>query len=172
MRTILHTSAAVLALIGLSTPAGAVDDAASETHRERGYVLECTGHRLTGDTSRTAYVSLYENSVHGNFVEIVLDGKPGRSASRQVPDIVDHGDVRVGATIRGARARVVGNLGRSDERTHVHEEIDDAGRHIVSDGTHRAVVSDLGLLYKRGNYQLVCDPAFYYNLLVTTTETA
>jgi hypothetical protein len=172
MRTILHASAAALALIGLSSPAGAVDDPSSETHRERGYVLECTGHRLTGNTDRTAYVSLYENSVYGNYVEIVLDEKPGRSASRQVPDVAVVDEVRVGAKIRGHRARVVGNLGRTDERTHVHEEIDDAGRHIVSDGTHRGVVSDLGLLYKRGNYQLVCDPAFYYNLKVTTTETA
>ena len=38
------------------------------------------------------------------------------------------------------------------------------------DGTHRQVRSDLGLLYRKVNFQLICDPAFFYDRTVTRTD--
>lgn len=175
-RTTRLSVAAVAALaataataIGTATPATALSAPATETHRERGVVLECRGTDLrTGD--HEAYVALYENDVFGNYVQVVLDDDPAQAASREPADIVRRGDVRVGVQIRGKRARVVGNLGRLPGTTRVHEEHDDGGRAIVIDGTHRRLVHDLGLLYRGRSYQLTCDPAFAYDLQVTTSD--
>ena len=52
----------------------------------------------------------------------------------------------------------------------MHEEYDDGGELITVDGTHRQVRSDLGLLYRKVNFQLICDPAFFYDLTVTRTD--
>lgn len=161
------TLTAAAALIGLGiAPASAAPAPESETHRERGFVLECRG---TAE-GHEAYVALYENDVYGNYLQVVLDDDPKRAASREPADIFTHGDVKVGVKIRGRQARVVGGIGRLDRRTPVHEEHDDGGQAIVIDGTHRQLVFDLGLLYRGRSFQLLCDPAFYYDLQVTTSD--
>jgi hypothetical protein len=165
------TAAAALSTVALGTPTASASDL-SETHRERGYVLECQGEELgRGSAGRTARVVLYENDVHVNHLEIVIDDDPRLAASRNPDDIIVGRDVRVRARLDGHRAVVVGNLAREKRRTPVREVIeDDAGKRVVSEGFHRAVRSDLGLLYRGASFQLVCDPAFSYDLQVTTTD--
>jgi hypothetical protein len=157
---------------GLGPSAAHAAETAPETHRERGYVLECTGTEIGGRSKhRTAQVTLYENDVYFNDLQIVIDGKPRLSADRHPADIIERREVQVGADIAGHRAVVVGSVGREKERTPVREEIEnDAGKHVVSEGYHRQVHADLGLLYRRANFQLACDPAFFYDLEVTTTD--
>ena len=57
------------------------------------------------------------------------------------------------------------------KRTHVHEELDDAGNHVVSDGWHRRLENDLMLRYAGKTVGLTCGPAFSYRLEVTKTPT-
>ena len=145
----LTTAVAATALTGLgllSPAAGATARTAEPvTTTERGVVLECTGSRHGLD----AYVSLYENNLHGNVVQVILDGDPARAASREPRDILRAGEVRTGVRIGEHRVRIPGTAHRVpfSKRTPVHEAMDDAGQHIVVDGFHRRLVNDLVLGY-------------------------
>lgn len=177
--TVRRTAALGLTVAGLaaatlaSSPADAADDAvgratsASTTEHQRGVVLECTG----ANRSHSAYVDLYENDKHGNYLQVVLDGNPKLAASRQPADIWKAGEVRTRITIRHQRARVVGTAPKVGGRHHVHAENDDAGNLIVSDGFHRRLRDDLVLKYDGYRIALTCAPAFFYSLDVTTTPT-
>jgi hypothetical protein len=153
----------------LTTPAEAAGRASGEstTEHQRGVVLECTG----SNRAHSAYVDLYENDKHGNYMQVVLDGNPRLAASRQPADIWDAGEVRASVTIKHERATVVGTAPKVGRRHHVHEEHDDAGNHIVSDGFHRRLDDDLVLKYDGRRMALSCSPAFFYSLDVTTTPT-
>jgi hypothetical protein len=161
-----------------SSPADAADaaDAAnriasrsktSTTEHQRGVVLECTG----SNRAHSAYVDLYENDKHGNYLQVVLDGNPKLAASRQPADIWRAGEVSTGIKIRHQRARIVGTAPKVGRRHHVHAENDDAGNLIVSDGFHRRLRDDLVLRYDGHRIELTCAPAFFYSLDVTTTPT-
>jgi hypothetical protein len=172
MRTTLKaigTAAATLAgLAGtavLSGPALAHPTDAAETHTERGIVLECTGEAA----GISAYVNLYENDVFTNYVQVVLDDNPKLAASREPKDVWSDGRVRSWVTIDGKRARITGTAVKVGKRRHVHEELEDAGHSIVSDGWHRRLKNDLTLTYAGTSVDLTCDPAFYYRLEVTKT---
>ena len=167
MRTTTSISVAALALAGLAVgtmPTAAAGAAATVT--ERGIVLECTGQRA----GLSAAVTLYENDVHTNYVQVILNDNPKRSASREPRDIRDGRAVRTGVRIAGTRARISGTAVKVGRRVHVHEEVDDAGQHIVSDGFHRRLAHDLLLRYRGIPVPLRCDPAFYYKLDVTKTD--
>jgi hypothetical protein len=168
----LTTAVAATALTGLgllSPAAGATARTAEPvTTTERGVVLECTGSRHGLD----AYVSLYENNLHGNVVQVILDGDPARAASREPRDILSAGEVRTGVRIGEHRVRIRGTAHRVpvSKRTPVHEVMDDAGQHIVVDGFHRRLVNDLVLRYDGTRVPLTCAPAFAYRLTVTKTD--
>jgi hypothetical protein len=160
------TLAASTALIGLATsPATAT--ATAETVREKGIVLECTGSASGLD----AYVNVYENDPYGNYVQVVLDDDPERATSREPVDVWRRGEVRVSVRIDGRRALVTGTATKARTATRVHEEHDDAGQHIVADGVHRRLRTDLALHYAGTAVPLTCDPGFFYRLDVTKTDT-
>jgi hypothetical protein len=177
----MRTTAFAVTVAGLANAAlvSAPDDAAarasatstsfttSTTEHQRGVVLECTG----SNRAHTAYVDLYENNLHGNYVQVVLDGNPKLAATRQPADIWNAGDVRTHVTIRHQRARILGTAPRVGRRIAVHETNDDAGNHIVTDGFHRRLADDLVLAYDGHRMRLDCAPAFSYSLDVTTTPT-
>jgi len=163
MRTTLALASAVLVGLGLaSTPATA---APAETHTERGIVLECTGE-VDG---LSAYVNLYENDVYSNYVQVILDDDPERSASREPNDIWSEGEFSTSVRIDGRKARIRGDAHPVGRRKKVHEELDDAGYHVVSDGWHRRLANDVRLRYAGTTVPLTCAPAFRYRLQVTKT---
>ncbi len=174
MRTTLKaigTAAATLAglasTVVLSGAALAHPTSAAETHTEKGIVLECTGE--AGGLS--AYVNLYENDVFANYVQVILNDNPNQASSREPKDIWSEGVVRSSVTIKGKQAKIVGSASKIGKRSPVHEELDDAGNHIVSDGWHRRLENDLVLTYAGKTVGLTCDPAFFYRLEVTKTPT-
>ena len=135
---------------------------AATTTVEKGVVIECTG-LLDG---QDVYVSLYENNRYTNVVQVNV-GEDG--ASREVRDIVRAGRVRAAVAVDGDTARVTGTVKVTGQPTRVHEEIDDAGQHIVSDGTHRAISTRLRVAFRGERTRLTCDNAFRYRLRVTKT---
>ena len=169
MRSITLAGAA-LALTGLgAAPALASHPTAAvptDSTRERGIVLECDGeaHGLS------AYVNIYENNTYGNYLQVILDDDPELAASREPTDLFRKGRVRGTIRIDGHKVRVTGHAQRVGKRKHVHEEIDDAGQHIVSDGYHRRLAHDLVLTYRGTSVPLDCAPAFAYDLSVTKTD--
>jgi hypothetical protein len=167
MRTIA-LAGSVLALTGLGVAPALASQAApsaADTHRERGIVLECTGEA----DGLSAYVDLYENDVYTNYFQVVLNDDPQLARSREPDDILAKGEVRAAIRIKGHTVRVTGTASRVGKRKHVHEEIEDAGNTVVSDGFHRRLRNDLVLKYRGTTVPLHCAPAFYYDLQVTTT---
>ncbi|WP_134739297.1 hypothetical protein [Nocardioides sp. 503] len=147
------------------TPATDASPRASEAVVEKGVVLECTGEA----DGLSAYVNLYENDTYSNYLQVVLDDDPKRAASREPKDILKGRKVRAAITVDGKRARIVGTATRVGPRTRVHEELDDAGQHVVMHGYHRRLAHRLVLRYDGATVPLRCDPAFFYRLRVTKT---
>lgn len=137
------------------------------TEREHGIVMECTGEA----DGLQAYASLYENQRYGNYVQVVLgDPDDGNGANKKVKRaILDDGKVRATITVDGAKAKVRGTASKVGKKKHVHEELDDAGYHVTSDGTHRRLRNDLVLTYDGTVVPLTCGTAFAYDLTVTKT---
>jgi hypothetical protein len=170
-----RTAAPALALAATAlTGLGALSPASGATMRatepasttERGVVMECTGSRHGLD----AYVSLYENDVHGNTAQVILDDDPAKASSRQPRDVLAAGEVRTSVMTAGRRARIRGTAHRVGRRLPVHEVTDDAGQHIVVDGFHRRLATDLVLRYAGTRVPLTCASAFFYRLDVTRTD--
>ena len=148
MRTTLKaigTAAATLAgLAGtavLSGPALAHPTSAVETHTEKGIVLECTGEAggLVGVRQ-----PLRERRRSPTTCRSSSTTTRSSRASREPKNIWSDGVVRSSVTIKGKKATIVGSASKIGRRTRVHEEIDDAGNHVVSDGWHRRLENDLG----------------------------
>jgi hypothetical protein len=163
------------ALAGATAPdpaSGAVSRAegttlgARDAVRERGNLIECTGRYRGTDT----FVSVYENNRYTNVLQVVV-GDGGAGASREVAEgFVDGSRVHGALRLQGKKVTVSGTAVRTDQRTKVHEEHDDAGQHIVIDGYHRALDSDLTMSWQGTTIRLTCDNAFYYNLKVVKSD--
>jgi len=168
-------------LIGLGTTAasnaagpiasggsGADASRGTQTTKERGVVIECTGtHR-----GQDVWLSVYENDVYDNVFQVVV-GDNGTGASRVVEaGFVDRGEVRASLRLKGKKVVVAGTATRYGRKIPVHAEHDDAGQHIVEDGFHRKLRTDLTMAWMNRTVGLDCDNAFFYNLSVTKTDTA
>ena len=155
---------ATSSLIGLGSAAHASEPT---TTYEKGTVLECSG-TWKGDR---VYTLVYENSTAGNSVQVVIDDGvygAGKSTKR---DLVQGRDVRATIKLDGTRALIEGRARAVGKKTPVHEELDDAGQHIVTDGTHRRMATDLTLTWRGTTVPLDCAHAFVYDLTVTREST-
>lgn len=160
------------AFLTLATPghAGAEEGPTTETTTETGHVVECTG-TFGG---RPVFASVYENDRFGNevFVHVGEDGdEVGATRTTDEALIVD-GEVATGLRLDGKRVRLTGTAERVGGKIAVHEEHDDAGYHIVVDGFHKRLDSDLAMTWRKKTVPLTCDTAFFYDLVVQKTPTA
>jgi hypothetical protein len=172
MRTTTRAALATTALIGivagpaLSTTATSTASAAPETVRERGVVLDCTG-TLRG---QQVVAQIYENGTYGNSVTVAVgDLERSGVAGDRLTDRPFWVGKQVKATVKlaGRKATVSGTARSVGAKRAVHDSFDDAGEHIVVDGSHRTVVTDLTLTYRGAKAALTCDDAFRYDLRVT-----
>ncbi len=161
--------AAATALIGLGTTTASAFQSAepnSSPVREKGIVLECTGSVPGLD----AYVNVYENDHYANYLQVILNEDPALAKSREPADLWSRSKVRGSVRIDGHRALVTGTASKVGAPRKVHEEYDDAGQHVVADGTHKRLRNRLVLRYDGAVVPLTCDPAFFYKLDVTKTD--
>ncbi len=115
-------------------------------------------------------MNVYENNPYDNYFQVILNDDPQLAGSREPADIWSKGKVRAALRIDGHRALVTGTARKVGAPIHVHEEYDDAGQHIVADGTHKRLRNHLVLRYDGTVVPLTCDPAFFYKLDVTKTD--
>lgn len=168
MRTIARAGLTTATLIGIV--AGPVltstAHATPEIAKERGIVLECSG-TLRG---QAVHASIYENDTYGNVLAITI-GDPERGGavgSRDTKASLWAGRrVEAGVKVAGRPATVIGPAQPVGGKRPVHDDFDDAGHHIVVDGHHRRLRTDLVLTYGRHTAPLTCDSAFLYDLTVT-----
>lgn len=181
MRTTTRAGLATSTLIGLvaapaltlSSTATAVTAAPAEPQvaKERGVVLECTG-TLRG---RDVVASVYENDTYGNVLAIAI-GDPDRGGAFTSKDTETSlwagRTVQASLKVGGKRATVSGLAKKVGPKRAVHDEFDDAGQHIVADGFHRRLRTDLELRYGARTTPLTCATAFFYDLTVTKEDLA
>jgi hypothetical protein len=166
LRTLTLATAALVLTAPTPTYAAETPNGTT-TERERGIVMECTGEA----DGLEVYTSIYENHRYGNYVQVVLgDPDAGNGVNKKAERaFLRDGAVRATVTIDGTRAKVRGTASKVGKKKHVHDELDDAGYHVTSDGTHRRLRNDLVLSYGGTLVPLTCDTAFAYDLTVTKT---
>ncbi|MFE6820589.1 hypothetical protein [Streptomyces sp. NPDC057675] len=152
---------------------GAGADAPVVTY-ERGHVMSCSGK--AGERSVT--VDLYDNSLHGSFAEVHVEGPDGEFGGGTTPDrLFRGGAVRTEVPVRrlGGEespvgvARVVGMYAPSGPSTPVHDVYEDNGWTIVADGTHQQLRTRMVISVLDHTARLTCGEAFAYDLKVTKT---
>ncbi len=162
----LATAATLAGLSGSAAAAAPDDPGTGTTHREVGRLLECTGTWM----QRPVLASVYENRGLVNEVSIqVGEGRRevGAAVTRE-RRFVRHGRVRAVLDLDGRTARLGGTTARTGVRTTVHEEHDDAGEHVVVDGVHRELDTQLALVWRGRGAPLDCT-GFAFDLQVTRT---
>ncbi|MFD3537827.1 hypothetical protein [Streptomyces sp. NPDC058664] len=155
-----------------ATPATAADSAVITY--EKGHVLSCTGQ--VGQ--RSATVELYDNSLHGSFVNVHVEGPDGEYGGGSTPTrLFDHGSInaklsieRLGEEPRAAGTAVIKGLyAPKGKPKPVHDVYEDGGWSIVSEGTQQRLKSKVIIHVLGKTARLDCTEAFTYDLKVTKT---
>jgi hypothetical protein len=132
---------------------------AADVEHESGIVIEASG--ALGDL--TASVTVYENTVHGNSVQVVL-GDEQIGHAEQTPALVVDGVLQVSVKVDGKDATLSGTITRTGRPEKLTEPIQDAGEQIITRGTHTQLVGDVTLTYDGVVIPLDLDSAFAYEL--------
>jgi hypothetical protein len=144
-----------------TTSSPAVDRGSPAVEQQSGIVVEASGSAA----GITASVTLYENSEHGNSVQVVL-GEDLIGYAEPASALVVDGTVEQSVLVDGTPATVTGTLTGSGRPEKLVEPMQDAGEQIVTRGTHTALVGDLTLTYDGVTVPLHLDNAFAYDLEV------
>lgn len=133
---------------------------------QRGIVMEGWGeaHGLT------AMVTVYENSLYGNSVQVVIgdpdDDRIGAS-EQHTPYVVD-GRLDTSVQVDGRPATLTGTVEVTGRPTKVVEPLQDGGEQIVTRGTQSALHAQVTLTYDGISVPVTFAPAFAYELDVRT----
>jgi hypothetical protein len=144
-----------------TTSSPAADHGSPSVEQQSGVVVEASGSA----NGITASVTLYENSEHGNSVQVVL-GEDRIGYAEPASALVVDGAVEESVLVDGEPATVTGTLTRSGRPEKLTEPVQDAGEQVVTRGTHTALVGDLTLTYDGVTVPLHLDTAFAYDLEV------
>lgn len=130
---------------------------------ERGHVLE--GYAEVGGVPVT--LTVYENSTHGNFAQVVLgdleqDGAIG-SVEQTDPFIVD-GQLDLTLEVGGSPFELHGTVTPVGKAERLTEALQDNGEQVVSRGTHRQLDVDVTATYAGHSGAVSFAPAFAYDL--------
>lgn len=128
---------------------------------EKGIVLEY----FSEAGGREISVTVYENSVYGNFLSIRLgDGLFGGKQTAKA--LVVDGQLDASVMIKGYPAVLEGTVAENGQPTQIRDSIYDAGQRIVTKGTNTPLLADATLTYRGETYVISFDPAFAYDLEV------
>ena len=142
---------------------GSVDEPKVSVEHQRGIVLEGSG--LEGDLP--VAVTVYENSLHGNSIQVVL-GDPDNGGQigfvEQADPFVVDGVLDATVVIDGRTVELTGTVEETGRPTKVIEPIQDAGEQVLSKGTHTQLLTDVRLSFEQKSVALEFAPAFVYDL--------
>jgi hypothetical protein len=137
--------------------------APTSVEHQRGVVIEAHGQHAGSPVA----VYLYENSLYGGSVQVVLDAEQDLvgSVEQQAPFIVD-GVLDVTVDVRGRSVVLSGTVADTGERVRDVDATQDAGEQIVTKGTRTQLLTDLSLTVDGVTVPLEAAPAFAYDLEV------
>ena len=112
-------------------------------------------------------VYLYENSLYGSSVQVVLDAEQDLigSVEQATPFVVD-GELDVTVDVRGRSVVLSGTVADTGELVKSVDPLQDAGEQIVTKGTRTRLAADLSLTVDGVTVPLEAAPAFAYDLEV------
>jgi hypothetical protein len=139
----------------------ATSAASPVVEQETGIVLEGSGS--AGDL--TASVTVYENSLHGNSVQVMLGDDLIGYYERTAAYLVG-GHLEATVDVDGEPATLTGTIVPDGRPTRYVEPVQDSGEQIVTRGTHTVLAGDLTLTYAGVTVPLGIDTAFRYDLEV------
>ena len=136
-------------------------DRTPHVEEQHGIVLEVSGS--AGDLTVSATV--YENSVHGNSVQVVLgDDRIGYAESTDAY-VVD-GVLSATVDIDGRPAVLSGRIEETGHPERLVEPVQDGGEQVVTRGTHTQLAGSVTLTYGDAVVPLDLATAFRYDLEV------
>jgi hypothetical protein len=139
-------------------------EAPTSVETQRGLVLEGSG-QINGVSLQ---VTVYENSLYGNSVQVVLgdpdEGNIG-AAEQDAPFVVE-GELDATVRIGGRSATLSGTVESTGRTERVVEPVQDGGEQIVTRGTNTALLTDVTLTYDGASVPVEFAPAFAYELQV------
>lgn len=168
----LGTAATAVAQDGSPQSAPTAARSAADTTSERtptsvvhqsGIVIEAHGEHVGSPVA----VYLYENSVHGNSLQVVLDPEQDviGFVEQQTPFVVD-GTVDVTVDVQGRSVVLSGTVADSGEAAKEVDPRQDGGEQIITRGTQTRLLADLSLTVEGVDVPLEAAPAFAYDLEV------
>jgi hypothetical protein len=176
MRAAVTIGAGVLAL-GLPSAAQAsptAQDSGAVTTLEQGHVLSCTGQ--AGEQS--VAVELYENSLHGSFVNVSVEGPDGQYGGSSTPStLFDQGTLdtelpinRLGDDETPAGTAIIKGVYTPKGKPElIHDVYEDDGWTVVSTGNHHRLKAKVQVDVLGETVRLTCANAFTYDLEITKT---
>ncbi|MFJ8085380.1 hypothetical protein ACIQ6Y_32960 [Streptomyces sp. NPDC096205] len=168
---------AVVMAAGLSGRAQATSGTAADgavTSEEKGHYLFCTGR--SGD--RSIVVDLYENSLYGSVVSVVVEGPDGEYGGGSSPSrLFDDGSVSAEVLMESpgegggtaGTAVIQGTYAASGEPERVHDVVREPSWVVVARGTRQQLSSSVSLTVFGETTPLSCESGFAYDLKVTRT---
>ncbi|MFF5477695.1 hypothetical protein ACFY5C_10205 [Streptomyces sp. NPDC012935] len=176
MRTAFLAGAVVMAtcLPGAAHATSGTAAGEAVTADEKGHVLFCTGR--AGDRSVT--VDLYDNSLYGSFVSVIVEGPDGEYGGGSTPPLLfDNGSVSAELPIEkhgadggpAGRAVIQGTYAASGEPERVHDITREPSWVVVAHGTRQQLSTSVSITVLGETTPLSCEPSFAYDLKVTRT---
>jgi hypothetical protein len=149
--------------VSTAVTSASADQLQVNVEHQRGIVLEGSG--LAGDLP--VAVTVYENSLHGNSIQVVLGdpdngGKVG-FVEQAAPFVVD-GVLDAAVDVDGRTVELTGTVEETGRTTRMTEPIQDAGEQVVSKGTHTQLLTHVTLSVEEQSVALEFAPAFAYDL--------
>ncbi len=129
--------------------------------KEKGIVIE--GHGTSG--RREAFVSVYENSLFGNFLQVSINDKHFGSKQRTKAFVVD-GNLVAKVKIDGYLAVLKGTVVQTGEPVQLRDVMNDNNYKIITKGTNQPVLVDASLTYRGRTFDMSFETAFTYDLTV------
>lgn len=183
INTLRALAVAAVLTAGIGTAANAANDSASTTptvvapkasdtttertptsvEHQTGLLVEAYGEH---DGTPVA-VYLYENTLYGNSLQVVLDAEQDviGSIEQEAPFVVD-GVVDVTVDVQGREVVLSGTVADSGESAKEVDPRQDGGEQIITKGTHTPLLADLTLTIDGVDVALEAAPAFMYDLEV------
>jgi hypothetical protein len=158
--------------VKVPAPAPAISSSAPAPAPDRVRVEHQVGTVLEGTSAAAGgvMVTLYENSLHGSLIQVVLgDPELDRIGYVEQPGaFIQDGRLDVTVDVQGTPVRLVGTVARSGRPTRVVERIEDGGERIVTRGTHTALTTDVRAKVHGTSAGIAFAPAFAFDLVTRT----
>lgn len=120
----------------------------------------------TADAGTPVMVTLYENSLHGSSLVVILGGPDSESFGvvEQAGPFIEDGVLDETVDVDGTLVHLEGTVAESGKPTRIVEPIQDGGEQVVSRGTNTPLATDVTVTIGGTTSPVEFAPAFAFDL--------